>query len=177
MPAKTSAARRAFLTTLTASFGAVAGALALVPGLGFLFGPLRRAAAQGTGDRIRVAADREVRSGRPLRVAVRGTQQDAWLRADRVVLGACWLVRATDTAPIRAFSTACPHLGCTVDWDAHAGRFDCPCHGSSFDRDGRCTGGPAPRGLDELEVLLDGGDVLVRFQRFRSGTPRKDPIG
>jgi Rieske Fe-S protein len=177
MPAKLPAARRAFLTTLTTGFGALAGALALVPGLGFLAGPLRRGAARADTPRVRVAADREVRAGRPLRVAVRGTHEDAWLRLDRVVLGACWLVRATETAPIRAFSTACPHLGCAVDWDAHAGHFDCPCHGSSFDRDGRCLSGPAPRGLDELDVRLDGGDVLVHFQRFRSGTARKDPIG
>jgi Rieske Fe-S protein len=112
-----------------------------------------------------------------MRVAVAGEQQDAWVRLDRVTLGSCWLVRATDTAPVRAFSTACPHLGCGIDFDDRTRQFQCPCHASSFDLNGRCLSGPSPRGLDELEVSTDGGDVLVRYQRFRTNTPAKEPIG
>ena len=40
-------ARRTFLATLTAALGAVAGALAVIPGLGFLAGPLERATIRG----------------------------------------------------------------------------------------------------------------------------------
>jgi Rieske Fe-S protein len=78
---------------------------------------------------------------------------------------------------VKAFSTVCPHLGCGVDWNDKTGKFDCPCHASSFDLDGRCLGGPSPRGLDELDVHLEGRDVLVRYQRFRTGTSKKEPIG
>ena len=76
-----------------------------------------------------------------------------------------------------AFSTVCPHLGCGIDFDEKAGKFNCPCHASAFDLDGRCLGGPSPRGLDELEARVEGRDVLVRYQRFRVGTAKREPIG
>jgi Rieske Fe-S protein len=177
MAEKTPEARRAFLAMLTGGLGAVAGALAIIPGLGFLAAPLRRAAVKGTDQPLRVASDAEVKPGKPVRVTAVGRRDDAWLRLDHVTVGSCWLVRASDLGPIRAFSTVCPHLGCGVDWNEHTGKFDCPCHASSFDTDGRCLGGPSPRGLDELEVSHDGRDVLVRYQRFRTGTPKKEPIG
>ena len=169
--------RRTFLAKLTAAFGALAGAIAVVPGLGFLASPLRRATIRGADNPLRVAADRDVRPGKPVRVTVVGQREDAWLRLDHVTLGSCWLVRSTDDGPVRAFSTVCPHLGCGVDWNDKTGKFDCPCHASSFDTDGRCLGGPSPRGLDELEVQHNGRDVLVRYQRFRTGSAKKEPLG
>jgi Rieske Fe-S protein len=177
MAEKSSQARRAFLTMLTAGLGAVAGALAIIPGLAFLASPLRRATIRGAGQPLRVATEGEVKPGKPLRVTAVGQRDDAWLHLDRVTLGSCWLVRPNDVAPVKAFSTVCPHLGCGVDWNEKTGKFDCPCHASSFDTDGRCLGGPSPRGLDELEVHADGRDLLVRYQRFRTGTAKKEPLG
>ena len=84
---------------------------------------------------------------------------------------------AVEDGPIKAFSTVCPHLGCGVDFDEKTGKFACPCHTSAFDLDGRCLSGPSPRGLDELEAHVDGRDVLVRYQRFRVGTAKREPIG
>ena len=57
----------------------------------------------------------------------------------------------SDAEGIYAFSSICPHLGCVVSQDTED-RFECPCHGSSFDPSGEVTDGPAPRGLDWLEV-------------------------
>jgi hypothetical protein len=34
--------------------------------------------------------------------------------------------------------------------------------------DGEVLGGPAPRGMDELETRVDNGHVEVRFVRFRA---------
>jgi quinol---cytochrome c reductase iron-sulfur subunit, bacillus type len=169
--------RRAFLAMLTAGIGALVGAIAVIPGLGLLAAPLRRAIVRGAGQPLRVAAEQDVKPQKPIRVTAVGEVQDAWLRLDHVTVGSCWLVRATEGAPIRAFSTICPHLGCGVDWNDKTGKFDCPCHASSFDLEGRCLSGPSPRGLDELEVTTDGEDVLVQVQRFRTGTATKEPIG
>jgi len=169
--------RRAFLALMTAGLGAVAGALAIVPGLGFLASPLRKVATRAAENHSRVAAERDVKPGKPVRVTAVGQQEDAWLRMDKVTLGSAWLVRGAEGGPIRAFSTICPHLGCGVDWNEKTGKFDCPCHASSFDTEGRCLGGPSPRGLDELETKVEGQDVLVRYRRFRIGTDKKEPLG
>jgi Rieske Fe-S protein len=177
MGTKTTEGRRSFLGLLTAGFGTVIGALAVVPGLGFLAAPLRRATSRAADELIRVAAEAEVRVGKPLRATAVGRRRDAWLRLDQVTLGSVWLLRPTEAAPIRAFSTVCPHLGCGVDWNEATGKFDCPCHASSFDTEGRCLGGPSPRGLDQLDVAVRGKDVLVRYQRFRIGTAKREPLG
>jgi menaquinol-cytochrome c reductase iron-sulfur subunit len=169
--------RRAFLKLMTAGLGAFTAALAIIPGFGFLCGPLGRRTGRGGGNPLRVAAERDIKANRPMRVTAVGPHEDAWLRMEKVTLGSAWLVRTTEDGPIRAFSTICPHLGCGVDFDESSGKFNCPCHTSAFDLDGRCLGGPSPRGLDELETHVEGRDVLVRYQRFRVGTSKREPIG
>ena len=37
----------------------------------------------------------------------------------------------------------CPHLGCVLKWNALEHSWDCPCHGSRFDREGRLLDNPA----------------------------------
>jgi cytochrome b6-f complex iron-sulfur subunit len=44
----------------------------------------------------------------------------------------------SDEQKIIAFSAACTHLGCTVQWQEDERQFPCPCHGRIFDT----TGGP-----------------------------------
>lgn len=168
--------RRNFLKLLTGGITAAIGAVAAIPGLGFLAHPLRKETVIGADEPLRVASTDEVAPGKPMRVNVVGRTQDAWLRLDAVKLGACWLVRAP-AGNVRAFSTVCPHLGCGTDWNDTTKKFDCPCHGSVFDLDGRCISGPSPRGMDELEVVTDGEDIKVRYQRFRVATSSKEPIG
>jgi cytochrome b6-f complex iron-sulfur subunit len=64
----------------------------------------------------------------------------------------------------------CTHLGCVVPWREHEvseddladkGRFNCPCHGSIFNRYGLVRGGPAPRPLDLFPIVQEGDRVLV----------------
>jgi nitrite reductase/ring-hydroxylating ferredoxin subunit len=48
-------------------------------------------------------------------------------------------------------SAVCPHLGCIVHWNAAEHSWDCPCHGSRFDRHGKVTNGPSNVDLPPLE--------------------------
>lgn len=40
-------------------------------------------------------------------------------------------------------STTCPHLGCELTWNQDELSWDCPCHGSRFDYEGRLIDNPA----------------------------------
>lgn len=37
----------------------------------------------------------------------------------------------------------CPHLGCALSWNPHEHSWDCPCHGSRFDKSGKLIDNPA----------------------------------
>lgn len=43
----------------------------------------------------------------------------------------------------------CPHLGCALKWNKDERTWDCPCHGSRFDRDGGVIEGPATGDLEK----------------------------
>jgi glycine/D-amino acid oxidase-like deaminating enzyme/nitrite reductase/ring-hydroxylating ferredoxin subunit len=47
------------------------------------------------------------------------------------------------TGELHPFSAVCPHLGCLVQWNNAESSWDCPCHGSRFDTDGKVLNGPA----------------------------------
>ena len=48
-------------------------------------------------------------------------------------------------------SAVCPHLGGVVSWNPAERTWDCPCHGSRFDRFGHVLNGPATRDLAPVE--------------------------
>jgi cytochrome b6-f complex iron-sulfur subunit len=69
-----------------------------------------------------------------------------------------------DRTHLKAVSAVCTHLGCVVK-KVDSG-FECPCHGSSYDQDGKILAGPAPRSLDWLKVELSlDGQVMVNSKR------------
>lgn len=41
----------------------------------------------------------------------------------------------------------CPHMGCQLEWNPDERSWDCPCHGSRFDRFGKLISGPAQEDL------------------------------
>ena len=55
----------------------------------------------------------------------------------------------------------CVHLGCKVPWCESSQWFECPCHGSQYNRVGERKGGPAPRGMDRFPVVVEGQKVTV----------------
>jgi len=65
----------------------------------------------------------------------------------------------------------CPHLGCRVPWCASSQWFECPCHGSQYNRVGEKRAGPAPRGMDRFAVVVDGGTISVDTKTVLQGPP------
>ena len=56
----------------------------------------------------------------------------------------------SDDDGLHAISSVCTHLGCIVSITEEG--FQCPCHGSKYDGNGKVTAGPAPRNLSWLEI-------------------------
>lgn len=66
----------------------------------------------------------------------------------------------------------CPHLGCRVPQCNSSQWFECPCHGSQYNRVGEKKGGPAPRGMDHFAITVSGsGDVVIDTSTVFTGVP------
>lgn len=66
----------------------------------------------------------------------------------------------TNEGKVRVQTAVCTHLGCTVNM-VETG-YACPCHGSTYDKHGRNTGGPAPLPLVYFHVFKGAaGDIMV----------------
>jgi cytochrome b6-f complex iron-sulfur subunit len=74
-------------------------------------------------------------------------------------------------AGVVALFQKCVHLGCRVPWCASSQWFECPCHGSKYNRVGEKKGGPAPRGLDRFPVEITGGQVTINTAVQVQGPP------
>jgi cytochrome b6-f complex iron-sulfur subunit len=72
---------------------------------------------------------------------------------------------------ILALWSRCPHLGCRVPWCESAGEFECPCHGTRFNRIGEHRSGPAPRGMDRFPVSVEGDQVVIDTGVVLTGPP------
>jgi menaquinol-cytochrome c reductase iron-sulfur subunit len=168
--------RRRVLKLLTVGLGGLVGAAMAVPVFKYVVFPARRRTVSGGDEPIPVARIQAV-GAEPVRVEVVAPEQrDAWSKQEDVRIGAAWLLR-DGTGEVRAFSTTCPHLGCSIDYDAVKGQFACPCHKSAFSLDGARLEGPAKRGMDPLATSQDKeGRVLVRFTRFKLDTPDREEV-
>ena len=66
---------------------------------------------------------------------------------------------------VRALYQRCPHLGCKPNPCLKNFWFECPCHGSRYDRLGtKAAGtqyGPAPRSMDRFSITVDGEGILT----------------
>jgi cytochrome b6-f complex iron-sulfur subunit len=66
---------------------------------------------------------------------------------------------------VRSLYQRCPHLGCKPNPCQKNFWFECPCHGSRYDRLGiKAAGaqyGPAPRSMDRFSAAVDSSGVLT----------------
>jgi Rieske Fe-S protein len=161
--------RRDIIASWKAALGLLVGAASL-PSLGFWWRSARRGDSRPDAEWTDLGPAARVEDaswqGRTLHL----TRRDRWRETTREE--AIYVRRRGDT--IEVLSPVCTHTGCLVRSQDEG--FACPCHRSRFDPNGNAVEGPAPRALDRLESRVERGRLLVRYQRFRPGTSRKEPI-
>jgi menaquinol-cytochrome c reductase iron-sulfur subunit len=170
--------RRAFLKVGVGALGAGLATVVVAPALRAVLWPLAAdAAVTSGGDEFVIVGKRKEFGATPVRVDIHADRVDAWNRTENVKIGSAWVVERD--GQLHAFSTACPHLGCAVDYNAETEKFECPCHDSAFGLDGSYEAGPSPRSLDALELdeQSDGKLISIRFERFKQGVEDKVKIG
>jgi menaquinol-cytochrome c reductase iron-sulfur subunit len=170
--------RRTYLTKAAAVVvGGLIAVVAPVAGLLTFLDPLRRKSLDRTMVRVTSLASLPS-SGNPHKLPVLDTLIDAWNRTDNVPVGSVFVEKIGKDS-VRVLNAICPHLGCSVGFNAEKNAFFCPCHKSSFTLAGKILDprSPSPRAMDELHAeVRDNGEVWVKFQNFRKGTADKIPV-
>ena len=67
--------------------------------------------------------------------------------------GRFWISNVPDQGVVVLYGV-CTHLGCLPKWVDANNRFECPCHGSKFEKSGLYIEGPAPRSLDRFPTMI-----------------------
>ena len=110
-------------------------------------------------------ADPGAQHTRPLRVALESLRfRDGVagpIAYDMGVNGIPGIFLVRQGSGLIALEQTCTHLGCAVSWIPADQRFECPCHGSQFDRAGNVVAGPAPYGLYRHRLKMLPGAVLI----------------
>ena len=127
--------RRSFVQWVVYCLGAAFAGVMGIPGVAFLLDPRNRA-GQRSGSFKTVGRLSDLQVGKPKEEVIVDMHRDAWILNPNDVVGRVWLVRRED-GRVDAFSSVCPHLGCSIDFDEKEKRFICPCHNAQWAFDGK----------------------------------------
>lgn len=166
--------RRGFMIGGIGLLGAGLAGSVLGPTAVSLTHPLRAATTSGSDAFLPAGPLSRFGGDVPVKVDLFADKVDAWNRVVQVKVGSAWVVERG--GELVAFSTVCPHLGCGIDYDDAKKKFLCPCHKSWFSLDGEVEEGPSPRAMDRLSLQTDHELVSIRYQRFKQGVERKEPL-
>jgi cytochrome b6-f complex iron-sulfur subunit len=73
---------------------------------------------------------------------------------------------------LMALYQRCVHLGCRVPFCLQSQWFECPCHGSKYNKAGEYQLGPAPTGLQRFPISVSGNTLMVDTSTILPGPPR-----
>jgi Rieske Fe-S protein len=71
------------------------------------------------------------------------------------------IVIRTPEGEYRALAATCTHLNCTVQYRSDLRQLWCACHNGLYDLAGKNVSGPPPRPLEEYEVHVGNGEIVV----------------
>jgi menaquinol-cytochrome c reductase iron-sulfur subunit len=168
----TTLGRRSFLGFLLAAGSASVGALLSVPLLRFVIHPLIKGTIPLAWTEVGEVKEFSSVTA-PVKRLIKIEQRDGWRK---LVSEKALYVCKDASGRLSAFSSICPHLGCSVAWHDEKNNFVCPCHNGQFTADGKLLGGPPPRGMDLLECKIEDGKLMVHYQYFRQLIPNKEVI-
>ena len=86
------------------------------------------------------------------------------LKLDSLHILSSNVVIGLDSNGVYAMSAICTHAGCVLDDNAQtiSAGLSCPCHGSTFDGNGKVTQGPARTALQHYQVTIaSDGSITV----------------
>jgi menaquinol-cytochrome c reductase iron-sulfur subunit len=175
--------RHVLVAALAAIIGAMVGLFPVGAGMLVFLDPILKRKKSGGGadtgkPRLRVSSfDAVPPDGTPIQVPVIADLTDAWMRDPNQPVGAVYL--RNNGGKIECLNAICPHAGCFVAYMADRKVFQCPCHTSAFDLDGKRLSekSPSPRDMDTLQVdpeKLLGGEVWVEYINYYPGKPDKE---
>ncbi|MFT4692829.1 MAG: menaquinol-cytochrome c reductase iron-sulfur subunit [Limisphaerales bacterium] len=157
--------------------GGAIGVVPVVAGIAVYLDPLNHKSAGS--QRVKVTTLSGLpQDGKPRKFSVYADKKDAWTTFPKSPVGAVYITR-TGEKELKVLNVVCPHAGCFVDYVGRDDEFFCPCHDSSFKKDGsiKSTHSPSPRPLDELEYEIDEDEaVWVEFINFLAGQKEKVPV-
>lgn len=159
--------RKQFLTAATVGVGGIMGALIAVPVAGMALAP---AIKSKPFEPVFLGKLDEFVAGKFVKVVLRPSADEPAAYVKKLVA----FVRKNDDPASDRFapkgqgeysviSNTCTHLGCPVQ--SSTSGFVCPCHGGSYDVDGKRLAGPPVRPLDRYEWEVRG-DELWAIDRY-----------
>jgi menaquinol-cytochrome c reductase iron-sulfur subunit len=165
--------RRSFLGALLGLGAVFVGGLLSVPLIRFALFPLLRRTTELKSSPVGELNEFSSLTDPVLKI-IQIEQVDGWRKT--ISEKAVYVTKDSE-GQIRALTSICPHLGCTVPWNKEKRQFICPCHGATFAPDGSRVSGPSRRGMDTLDATVQDGQLQVRFQYFRQLVSDKEVIG
>jgi menaquinol-cytochrome c reductase iron-sulfur subunit len=159
--------RRKFLKTSSISIIVVSSGLLGIPFLNSIIDPVLKKTAVPYS---KVGSLESLPTGQPVNIPFLTSSKDAYL--NNTEMHNLWVIKNTNDT-VTAFSPICPHLGCSYNWNASSNHFECPCHGSVFDLNGKVLAGPSPRGLDTLPIKIKDNVIYVEWETYRVGEAKK----
>lgn len=164
--------RRSFLSVLLGIGTAGMGAMLAVPVLRYVLSPLYAKTKGSEWSEVGEVSEFAASTG-PVRKTITFTRRDGWREV--VSAQSVYVSRAGD-GQLKVISAICPHLGCSVSWQADHANFVCPCHGGVFKADGENVSGPPPRAMDALPTQVKDGKLQVHFKYFRPNVPNQQAL-
>jgi menaquinol-cytochrome c reductase iron-sulfur subunit len=164
--------RRSFFGTLLGIGTAGMGALLAIPVLRYVLYPLFANSSQNEWSLVG-GLNEFSNLKEPIRKTIDFKQRDGWREV--VSSQSVYVTRGTN-GELKVLSAICPHLGCSVSWQKTQDEFVCPCHGGRFSGTGKHISGPPPRGMDPLPTKVVDGNLMIRFEYFRSNVPNREVL-